>query len=85
MPIEHRGPGDLGDIDAREDLGRFGDAGQTLRQRLRRQVIQVQVDVVLVDLVDLVDPRWCPSSSEFTRSGGAFISTTFHVWVDEWG
>jgi hypothetical protein len=37
----------LGDIDAREDLGRFGDARQTLRQRLRRKVIQVQVDVVL--------------------------------------
>lgn len=40
----------LGHIDAREDLGGFGDAGQALRQGLRGQVIQVQVDVVLATL-----------------------------------
>ena len=47
LPIFTRDGNFLGDIDAREDLGRFGDARQTLRQRLRRKVIQVQVDVVL--------------------------------------
>lgn len=37
----------LGDVDAREDLGRFGDTRQSLGQGLRWQVIQVKVDVVL--------------------------------------
>ena len=29
------------------------------------------------------DTRWCPSSS--SRVQLVNISTTFHVWVDEWG
>mmetsp|Transcript_96763 Transcript_96763/g.301817 ORF Transcript_96763/g.301817 Transcript_96763/m.301817 type:complete len:694 (-) Transcript_96763:27-2108(-) len=44
---EHRGRL-LRDVDARKDLGRLGDAGQALSERLGRQVVQVQVDVVLV-------------------------------------
>ena len=50
-------PGLLGDIDAREDLGRLGDARETLRQRLRGKVIQVQVDVVLERSVRDFFPR----------------------------
>eukprot|EP00043_Microstomoeca_roanoka_P027452 m.14606 g.14606 ORF g.14606 m.14606 type:complete len:550 (+) comp7649_c2_seq1:323-1972(+) len=35
-------------VDAREDPRRFRDAGQPQRQRLGRQVVEVQVDVILV-------------------------------------
>ena len=37
----------LGHVDAGEDGRRLADAGQPLREQLRRQVVQVQVDVVL--------------------------------------
>mmetsp|Transcript_36508 Transcript_36508/g.92269 ORF Transcript_36508/g.92269 Transcript_36508/m.92269 type:complete len:522 (-) Transcript_36508:522-2087(-) len=45
--------GDHGDrllrhVHARKDGGRLTDAGQPLREQLRRQVVQVQVDVVLL-------------------------------------
>mmetsp|Transcript_45218 Transcript_45218/g.81333 ORF Transcript_45218/g.81333 Transcript_45218/m.81333 type:complete len:232 (+) Transcript_45218:556-1251(+) len=38
----------LGDIHACKNLGSLGDTWKTLGQSLRRQVVQVQVDVVLV-------------------------------------
>jgi hypothetical protein len=38
----------LREVDAREDARRFRDARQAFGQRLGRQVVQVQVDVVLV-------------------------------------
>ena len=34
-------------LDAREDLRRLGDARQALVQRVRRQVVEVEVDVIL--------------------------------------
>lgn len=42
------GTSHLGHIDAREDGGGLTDARQPLRQQLRRQVVEVQVDVVLL-------------------------------------
>mmetsp|Transcript_86006 Transcript_86006/g.240669 ORF Transcript_86006/g.240669 Transcript_86006/m.240669 type:complete len:303 (-) Transcript_86006:986-1894(-) len=44
---EHRG-GLLRHVHAREDLRGLGDARETLREGLRRQVVEVEVDVVLV-------------------------------------
>ena len=37
----------LGDIHASEDLRGLGDARQALVQRVRRQVVEVEVDVIL--------------------------------------
>lgn len=37
----------LGDINASKDGSSLADAWQALRQQLRRQVVEVQVDVVL--------------------------------------
>ena len=42
------GDGLLGDVDAGEDGGRFGDAGQALGEHLGRQVVEVQVQVLAV-------------------------------------
>mmetsp|Transcript_5550 Transcript_5550/g.12773 ORF Transcript_5550/g.12773 Transcript_5550/m.12773 type:complete len:366 (+) Transcript_5550:154-1251(+) len=44
---QHR-DGFLGDVHAGEDRRRLGDAGKTFGKQLRRQVVQVKVDVVLL-------------------------------------
>ena len=42
------GNGLLGDVHAGENGGGFGNPWKTLRQELRRQVVQVQIDVILI-------------------------------------
>mmetsp|Transcript_69425 Transcript_69425/g.145005 ORF Transcript_69425/g.145005 Transcript_69425/m.145005 type:complete len:556 (-) Transcript_69425:101-1768(-) len=63
------GSGLLGHIDTGEDLGSLGDAGQSLGQGLRGQVVQVQVDVVLVgaDTTTLADLQGHGSAHDIAR------------------
>ena len=56
------GGGFFRDVTAREDHGRFGNAGQALGQQILRQVVQMQMNVILV---------WSHTSSftNFNRHG----------------